>query len=373
MSEYQYYEFRTLARMLTREEMAELRKVSSRGLISPTSFVNEYEWGDFKGDPDEWMDRYFDAFLYYANWGQKTFKLKIPRSLVSAEAISQYQNPGGLTGRTRNDSTIITFDLAPDDPPDEWEENEGAMGYLIGLRAEIAQGDHRCLYLGWLIGRGTGDVVAGSILHKLEPPVPRGLQELTASQQALVDFFEIDLDLLSAAAEASPAIVQPDRESRDLQAWIAKIEDSAKAEYLLRVINGAGVDVALELNARFIREIGLSDLTSEPPRRTVVQLHQLAMNIREARITWENERREATKKRKLDDLLARLPAVWAEIEDHSDTKKTNHYNLAVELLLDVRELARRGDVPDFTQRIADFRVRHSTKRALLDRMKNARL
>jgi len=45
MSEYQYYEFQALDRPLTREQMAELRAVSSRAKITAYNFVNEYNWG----------------------------------------------------------------------------------------------------------------------------------------------------------------------------------------------------------------------------------------------------------------------------------------------------------------------------------------
>ncbi len=48
MSEYQYYEFEAINRPLSVKEMAELRSYSTRARITPTSFVNDYSWGDFK-------------------------------------------------------------------------------------------------------------------------------------------------------------------------------------------------------------------------------------------------------------------------------------------------------------------------------------
>jgi hypothetical protein len=69
MSEYQYYEFQALDRPLDEREMGELRAVSTRAIITATRFVNHYEWGDLKADPSAWMETYFDAFLYLANWG----------------------------------------------------------------------------------------------------------------------------------------------------------------------------------------------------------------------------------------------------------------------------------------------------------------
>jgi len=48
MSEYQYYEFLTIDRPLTAKEMTELRALSTRATITPVSFTNKYNWGDFK-------------------------------------------------------------------------------------------------------------------------------------------------------------------------------------------------------------------------------------------------------------------------------------------------------------------------------------
>ncbi len=42
MSEYQYYEFRAIDHPLERKEMDELRALSSRAEITPTSFTNTY-------------------------------------------------------------------------------------------------------------------------------------------------------------------------------------------------------------------------------------------------------------------------------------------------------------------------------------------
>jgi len=67
MSEYQYFEFAAIDRPLTDGEMAALRAVSTRAVITPSGFVNHYEWGGLKADPLDWMRRYFDAFIYLAD------------------------------------------------------------------------------------------------------------------------------------------------------------------------------------------------------------------------------------------------------------------------------------------------------------------
>ncbi len=51
MSEYQYYEFRAIDRLLTDRQMQELRAISTRAAISRTSFSNYYTFGDLKANP----------------------------------------------------------------------------------------------------------------------------------------------------------------------------------------------------------------------------------------------------------------------------------------------------------------------------------
>jgi hypothetical protein len=55
VSEYQYYEFLAVDRPLSEAQRAQLRALSTRAEITATRFTNEYQWGDFKGDPRKMM------------------------------------------------------------------------------------------------------------------------------------------------------------------------------------------------------------------------------------------------------------------------------------------------------------------------------
>lgn len=63
MSEYQYYDFRAIDRSLTKDGMAELRRLTSRANITPTRLQNVYHWGGFRGDPEALMEEYFDLLV----------------------------------------------------------------------------------------------------------------------------------------------------------------------------------------------------------------------------------------------------------------------------------------------------------------------
>ena len=88
MSEYQSYEFQAVDRPLTEAEMADLRALSSRAKITPSRFVNVYNFGDFRGDPLQLMQRYFDAFVYEANWGKRQLMFRLPSSLVPSDTLA---------------------------------------------------------------------------------------------------------------------------------------------------------------------------------------------------------------------------------------------------------------------------------------------
>ena len=90
MTEYQYYEFRAVDSPLTKEQQAELRSRSSRATITATSFINEYHFGNLKGEPVDWMQRYFDAHVYSANWGSCNFMLRVPIAALDQKILAQF-------------------------------------------------------------------------------------------------------------------------------------------------------------------------------------------------------------------------------------------------------------------------------------------
>jgi hypothetical protein len=367
MSEFQYYEFRVIDRQLTRDEMAAMRRVSSRGEITPTSYTNTYDFGDFKGDPERWMDSYFDAFLYYANWGTRTFKLKLPASSLDPEVVKDYCCNECVSVRTIGDHVVVTVDGAEYSQWDDWTF-EWSLADIIGLRDELARGDLRCLYLAWLIDGvyDTEDMDVKDDGSDIEPPVPPGLGQLTESQRRFVELFDINPDLIGAAAHASPPLEPKQLSRADYHSWLKALPQAEKDELLTKLVEENGRTIAIELAGRFSRE------TSPTPsgdagagKRTVKELYRLMVDHREDRIRREEEAASAARKRRLDDLASRLPQVWSQVEELAASKKVNLYNEAIPLLVGLRDLAARGDIPDWKVRMSEFRMRHQTKKALL--------
>jgi hypothetical protein len=382
MSEYQYYEFRAMDRSLTESEIQELRGLSSRAQITPTSFVNFYNWGDFKGNPNALMERYFDAFFYTANWGTHRLMFRLPRLLVDVERDACYCSGECASLRVAGDSVILEF-VSQDESGGEFEDGEGGLAALIPLREDLLGGDLRALYLGWLLAAQSGELDD----EEEEPPVPAGLGKLTGSLRRFAEFLRIDFDLIAVAAERSDArvLAQPSRE--EWAAWIHRLSDDEKEELLLRVAEGRDPHLRGELLQRFqhdqAAESRSEDGAASGERRTVGDLLAAAERHAEERRRREEERQAAERARRereqaiaraafLDNLQGREPEIWQRVEALIATKRPTDYDQAVIFLVDLRDLAaRRGRDAEFRTRIRDLRERHALKVSFLARLDRA--
>src|SRR5437016_9128413 len=93
MSEYQFYEFRTIDKALTVKEQKETGSWSSRALATDSGVVFTYSYGDFPKDVMSVVDQYFDALFYCSNWGDIRLIFKFPKAALDIEKIRQYSVP----------------------------------------------------------------------------------------------------------------------------------------------------------------------------------------------------------------------------------------------------------------------------------------
>ncbi|SNQ51671.1 conserved hypothetical protein [Frankia canadensis] len=284
MSEYQYYEFLALDRPLDERQQVEVRALSTRARITATSFTNEYQWGNFSGDPHIMMERYYDAHLYLANWGTHRIMLRLPRTLLDLRTVEQYCVDPHVTAWTTRQHLLL--DLTSENEAEDWVEGaEDSLSAIVGVRAELAAGDLRPLYLAWLAGYGTWERDEDAFDEEEEgdpePPVPAGLGTLTAPQRALADFLRLDADLLASAAQASPPSSPVKEDPREIARWIKSLPARDKDTLLLQVARGHGTRTQAEILRRFRGEP--DNDRNDHPRRTVAQLLDTAADIRQKR------------------------------------------------------------------------------------------
>jgi hypothetical protein len=374
MSEYQYYEFRAVDRPLDDRQMQKLRAVSSRAVITPTSFVNEYNWGDFKGDPDEWMEKYFDAFLYFANWGTRRFMLRFPKRLFDADAATAYCIGDSTFVKSRGDYVVLSFESNCEG--DDWIESEGWLASMIPLRSEILCGDLRCLYLAWLLCVQNGEVDDDEV----EPCVPANLDELSASERSFADFFGIDDDLIEVAARTSSRSFPGHENRKELESWVHSLSEEEKDAILLRAMADEA-QLGTELRIRFAREAGSRNKPEiNEQRRTAGELLKAAEELTEKKGCQAAEQAAAEKARKekemaaardnyLRSLAGKENEIWLKIESLISTKQPGRYDEAVKLLVDLHDLAERGGkTENFLSLYRELRRKHEKKPSLLRKL-----
>ncbi len=376
MSEYQYYEFQAIDRRLSAKEMQELRACSTRAQITASSFINEYSFGSFKGDQEAWMEQYFDAFVFLANWGTHRFMLRLPAGLIPLQTARQYCLGRAASVREKSGHLIISF-VSDEEADGGRVDGGGWLNSLAPVREEITRGDWRALYLGWLAGVQQNPVDPGT----LEPPVPANLGHLSPALSRLADFLRINPDLLAVAAKSSPsAQATPGAADEDLAGWLGQLTPGEKDQMLLEVMRDRIGAVRMALWSRFHRERPARPVGGEAPRRTVKNLlsaaeSQAAKRQREeARIAAAERARQAreaaaAREKYLNSITGREAELWAQVEQLTATRLAKSYDLVVQHLLDLRDLAgRKGSQPDFAGRLAKYRQAHARKSGILDRL-----
>ncbi|MGF6473145.1 hypothetical protein [Paraburkholderia youngii] len=385
MSEYQYYEFACVDQRLTATQQAELRSFSTRATITASSFVNEYHWGNLKGDPLEWVQQYFDAHVYSSNWGSCRLLLRLPHGTFDAATIRDYVKAGRKT-RSRFEKAFEAMDV------DDWclldwsfkddsgeharfsEEMDGAgwMTRLLPVRDELLGGDARPLYLGWLARLGNDE------LHddEIEPPVPAGLQALTPAQVALAEFLMLDADWLAAAAEASPSLLAPESngsEDSRFDPWLRELPAEEMRAKLRMLLQGRSREAERTLRNAFLKwyKGRNAKQLNLPRRRRISEIESRVASHRAIRGKKEQEARQAAearfrkeRTRYLTSLLEQEDTAWSSIDAQLRRTTGSAYDQAFQKLQDLAaayENAMQDAV--FRRRLAQLMSSHGKKRA----------
>lgn len=372
MSEYQYYEFRAIDRPLTDEEQAAMRQLSSRVVLTPGSAAFTYNYGDFRGDPEKVLLQYFDAMFYIANWGSCQLMFRFPKQVLDLDQMRAYCRPPIVEEFVslveKGEYVVLNIEWQEEEAFDwGWIEGEGWLPRLMGLRDDILRGDYRLLYLAWLKAISLEEEMLEDVQ---EPPVPPGLRQLSPGLQAFIELFDLDEDLVAAAAEASgsPLTVS----EADLRRAIGQLSREQSEAWLLRLAQGEP-----QLTVAFNRELAkLFDRPQpdQPACRTIGELQAAA-----ERIEKEAEARAAAEARvrhlkKMETLAAREVQIWQEIFDLLEQKKAGAYDQAVQHLADLRDLAQhQGKQAAFQARLNKIYRDWRNRSALIKRLRQAKL
>ncbi|MBM3335362.1 hypothetical protein FJY63_11935 [Candidatus Sumerlaeota bacterium] len=259
---------------------------------------------------------------------------------------------------------------------------------MIPLRADILAGDLRCLYLGWLLGVEDREAEDEEESAQTSPPAPKGLPELSGPLNDFVEFFQLDTDLVAAAAQKSAPLSLATVADREFSEWLVGLSAREKDSILRRIGEGHDLHLRAELLSRFRRaraeECGC-DRGSEMPPPSANELWEESQKIAELRRAREAERRRIEKEKKemeeaarrkeyLAALAAREETVWKEVEKRISASQPKPYDAAVGFLKDLHELSvSKNNEAAFLVRLRELRQRHHKKETFLRRLDKAGL
>lgn len=374
MSEYQRYEFMTVERPLTGEQLDAVEALSSHIEATSTHAIIEYNWGDFKHDPIDVLRKYFDGFLYWANWGSPQLAFRFPPGILPANLIEGYDLDDFVTFTRKANYDILDIQFGEMEAPDEWTEYE--LGSLIAIRDELMEGDLRGLYIVWLAaqrmiqGYEEDEEIEEEDYEITVPPVPPGFSTLTAAQYALAELLQLPEELLVATAQHSEAAVSSAND--DFASWVRLLSQERQQEYLVRLAhNEPGLSRIL---ARELREVGQDKSGIRPSAGEHVTYATLQSESRTIKGRLEREKREQerlARLRHLQEIHDHQDSYWNQINQAVERSSGSGYDEALKLLIELRDSANQfNETQKFQDRFRSWVRSHLRRPALVKRLQS---
>ncbi len=170
----------------------------------------------------------------------------------------------------------------------------------------------------------------------------------------------------------------------EVRTWVNKLVTKEKDELIIDLMMHTDHAPDMALPQRFLKERSAQAETGTVPKRTVKQLLREAGTFAEKREHLEAQigaeakarhEREAAIAREehLVSLVGREQKLWAKVDALITTTQLTSYDLAVKILVDLRDLDARGNGDSFHSRMKTLRQAHARKPSFIDRLGKAGL
>ena len=334
MSVYQYIYFAAFDKPLSDKQLDYMRRQSTRAEVTRWQFQNEYHYGDFHGNSLEMMRRGYDVHLHYASYGVRKLMFRLPVGIpIDAKRFNAYTTDYGIDWRKDQRGKGGVLSIQPECDAGFYSEDyfdfDRMVMHLPKIRERLMAGDLRVLYLGWLACNWGGEAI--------EPPVPAGLGKLSTELDELVDFYELDRDLLAAANEQSPNLPSQAACEPDVDVWLAKQKPETLRALLRRVLHDDAAAVRAESLAAMRNQSGKDMWPANESARTLAQLRELA----DAKADRRKKRERASEQRKREERLAKVrkdpSAAISDAEELIQSRSTDSYLKAARILAELRD------------------------------------
>lgn len=367
MSGYDYYEFRAVDRPLSDAAMAALGGLSSRAEITADRLVVTYNYGSFRGNPLALMHEHFDVMVHVSRYDGCRLLFRLPSRVVSAKSLRPYVAKDRVRVHEKPDHVVVELAGFDEDGRDWVDEDEGpdAMKHALVLREQMLDGDLAPLYVAWLGAHASDDDDEAT----LEPPVPASLRKPSRALRALAELLGVPEALLDVAAKAIPTPAKAAAPTeRAFTTWLRALPERQRNEWLKRAAWEGETGVGAEVLRKFRKETSPSAKPVEGNRSVgelVVAMQRLEDRLDERETAAEAKKaaaEERARRQRREQVSAAPEKAWRRVDELVLTALPEAYGQAVELLLDLRSLAKETDnYEPFRLRLKEVRDRHLSK------------
>ena len=306
---------------------------------------------------------------FYSSSNFKRLTFKVPSSVLPVRMLQSFLGDDRFSVDERKSGLHLTWEF--EDEGAGWIEDENEASEfedLLPIRAALAKGDLRPMYVAWLAGIDDYED------DQAEPPLPPGLAAADDPSCALADWLGVSYDLLAAAAEASAAPPAKVRE-REALAWLETLPVADRDRALVAFLGVGDGQPRLALQRQWTEWLASRNRVKQrAASRTVGEL--LARSKALANERHEREARERAAKRlaHLDSVSQASNAIWKEIAELAESRVQSAPKQIVSHLRDLRDAADRdGTRTAFNERLTAFAAPLSPTRVLARTLREAGL
>lgn len=382
MSGFECYQFRSFSRPLDKAERDEVSSWSSRTTASSMGATFSYSYGSFPKDEDRALLKYFDALLYFSSYGTRKLLLKFPEDTVDLAALHQFdigrEYELNLMVQKKRDFVLLEMYWDEEEGGSWAEEDDYNVGDFQSIHTGIIQGDYRSLYLFWL--------KVAAIQVRIEddadfydedddykefntPPIPPNLNRLDTSLQALVELFQIEQDLITAAQNFSTS---QKVQTIDYTVLLEQLPEEECRNFLTRLLaDEAMLSTRLRKRLDKFSSKNVLGSTARPDIDEILGKKGEAKNQREEK---EAKAAAAAHKAKMEKVRREEASHWKTVFFNLERKSGKSYDHATTALRDLQDAADFfGTLDNFTPKMREIREKYGRSRTLIARFDKEKL
>lgn len=335
MSEYQYYEFYAVDKPLNKDEIATINSFSSRCRATSRRAAFEYSYGDFPKNGKEVLKRYFDMMVYLSNWGHYQLLMRFPVGTVSFDQLKAFNldvsdgYTNEITVSKDENHVLLCIEYSDEDPPG-WIEGDDLMERLLPIRDQVIAGDYKGLYLIWV-----HMVLQNRADHAKDwPSTPDNLKDLDDSHDCLIEWLQMDKDMISGLQSQSMATKAPT--IPELKEQIEKLTTQEKEAFLVKVLDHEPA-LAAQLKKRLL---DLGNFGESQKAKAPMGLEELEAVTQKQKLLREEKEKQLEKEawvQKMKKIGRDQGHLWQDVFKNTSLKLSRGYDEAASALKDLKD------------------------------------